>query len=412
MALKERCLNPAQPDRRMLAIESKWSNVHVIAKQADPIKRRFLSGIAEQARNHINANRHQMDKMFPGWKLIVEGAKSRMSPKQLAAREQVVAADIATFTTQIVDTVVDSYEQDILFDITTMRVMNGPTAFVLTETETQLDAADSGFYEAGSNLADGIDPDYLDCPAECATGKRVGYENALTTITAVCKRGWSDASLTAQQDAVSQFNLDLMARLQSILQREIRREWQAEAIALMIANAGAGNVTWVADAPAGAPWTSLDPKVWKETLFLVAWMEAAANIFGNADNREREPNFAVGDVRTMRRFGEMKSFSIDSALPGLAPQRPEEFSNLFGTLKTSDASFYRLPLGIAANTLLVGLKRDDKPGQLQLPFVDMFAIEEWTDPETACTKIGAQSRHGQHTSRPGYFSVINITPEV
>ena len=117
MALKERCLNPAQPDRRMLAIESKWAGVNIIKKQEDPVKRRFLSAIAEQTRNHIYANRHQMDKMFPGWKYIVENVKSRMSEKQLAAREQVVAADIATFTTQIVDTVVDSYEQDILFDI-------------------------------------------------------------------------------------------------------------------------------------------------------------------------------------------------------------------------------------------------------------------------------------------------------
>ena len=401
------CLDPADlSDRRVAAIESRWAPVNRIGKQKDPYQKRFLACVAEQMKAHIAANWHQRNRLFKGWEDVCHEARSQMS-----AQEQVVAADIATFTTQIVDTVLDAYEQNILFDITTMRVMPGPTAFVLTETETQMDASDSGFYEAGSNLADGIDPDYADCPTECEIGKRVGYENALTTITAVCKRLWSNASLTAQQDALSQFNLPLMDRLRSIARKEIRREWQAEAIALMIANAGAGNVTWTADAPAGSAYVDLDPKVYKETLFSIAWVNAAANIFTHADNREMEPNFGVCDVRTGRRFSELQEFSVDVALPALDPFTQVSGTGLFGSLK-SGPSIYRLPLGIAANTLLVGLKRDDKPGQLQLPFVDMFDIAEHTHPDTACTDIGVQSRHGQHTSRPGYFSVINITPEV
>ncbi len=407
----EHCLDPSNKHgrtwRKVQAIEAKWDGIQRIDSVKDDNKRRFLSCVAEQMTQHIRENWHNRNRIFPGWQEIVDYAKESMS-----AAEQVVAADIATFTTQIVDTVLDAYEQTILFDVVTMRVMQGPTACVLTETETQLDASNSGFYEAGSNLADGIDPDYSDCPSECETGKRVGYENALTTITAVCKRLWSDASLTAQQDAMSQFNIPLIDRLRSIAIKQIRREWQAEAIALMIANAGAGNVTWVADPPAGSAYVDLDPKRWKETLFSVAWVNAAANIFTNADNREREPNFGIVDVRTGRRFSELQEFSVATAMPGLTPFDPVAGTGIFGNINSTGATIYRLPLGMPANQVLVGLKRDDKPGQMQLPFVDMHLIQEWTDPETACTKVGVQSRHGQHTSRPGYFSVINITPEV
>ena len=408
--MQELVLDPRHPDARFRAVEQRWNPVLRIAKHEDPTKRRLLAAIAEQVRNHVVSNWSRRETLFPGWQQICEASRDRM--RRQGVSEQVVTADIATFTTQIVDTVLDAYESNILMDITTMRVMTGPTAFVLTETETQMDASDSGFYEAGSNLADGIDPDYLDCPTECSTGKRVGYENALTTITADCKRGWSNASLAAQQDALSQFNIDLLDRLEDILDREIMREWQAEAIALMIANAGAGNVTWTADPPAGSAFVDLDPKVWKETLFSVAWVTAAANIYGSADNRERNPNFGVGDVRTMRRLQECKSFAIDSAFGDPHSFGVEEFPNFFGTAVGVGARLYRMPLGIAANTLLVGLKRDDKPGQLQLPYVDSFAMERWIDPETACSKVGMQSRHGRHTSRPGYFSVITITPEV
>lgn len=339
---------------------------------------------------------------------VFEGAK-HWAPRADSLTENVVGSDIATFTTQIIMTIVQLYEKQQIEQLVTFRNMNGPTAYLQTQTAEYADAGT--FYAAGTEISGNLDPDYSNSPGECVVSRKIDWTNSLRSVTAVTKRLSAKYSEVANLDASSQFGVDLHSKLSGLISTQLGREIQQQHIEEMIANAGLSG-SWDAN-PTGL-YSGLDPKVYAETL----WSEA----FRNLDVQARQAidvrrgfNKLAGSPAEVNRLIRLDDFRATNATGFNKPASAqgdggaERFTDVQGAVRGG------IPLlefdFMPANTLMAVVKDDERPSQLHMPFQAIRNLGTFLDPETACYTIGTMTRYATDTPIPNGIGIITITPE-
>tara|TARA_R110001592_G_scaffold72890_7_gene222735 strand:+ start:2318 stop:3496 length:1179 start_codon:yes stop_codon:yes gene_type:complete len=322
--------------------------------------------------------------------------------------ENIVPGDIATFTKQSLAMVDMVFEQIVIDQLVDVRTMDGPTAFVHTMAYQQ---GDAGLYSTGTNFNTGLDPNYADCPSEaeagCQAGAEVDFQLTATTVTADCKRLQARYTVQAEQDLESQYGDSLADRLRNFMATELRREMQGEVIDQLIANAST-TVSW-SQTPTGI-YTSLDPKIYQETLY-DAIQDADNGIFKSADGF-RGANWVAGDPDGLLFLEQLNSFNITSDGADRSDSvrgDVDSYSNKFG-VANHRYDIWKMRF-MPANTLLLGVKSDNpqEVGHIHATYIPVSDLGAFRDPRTACVDMGVMTRYGNATVRPGLFAVVNIT---
>jgi len=327
----------------------------------------------------------------------------------VTANETVTTSAIATMVNQIIATIPMIFEALEIDNLVTTRPSTGPRAFVQTQGFTYTDAG--SLYEAGADLDSNLDPDYSDSPGECQVSRKIGWSNALRTITTVTKRLSAKWSGNAQEDAANVFGVGLPAELRQIIAFEVAREIRQQHLAEMVANAGQ-SASW--NATPGGAYASLDPKVWKETLWSEALTDIQVDMRKSTDIRKGFNRIAarpdeIGRLIKLDTFrAPVASFT---ATPGVGNDvdlvRYQQFVEGMGATDLRVFEYETL----AENTILCVLKDDARPVQLHVPYVALQDLGTFLDPETGCYTIGIKTRYGTDTLLPNGLGVVNITPE-
>ena len=341
-------------------------------------------------------------------KTAFEGAHL-WAPSVANAMETVTTASIATMVNQIIATIPMIFEALQIDNLVTTRPSTGPRAFVQTTSFTYTDAG--SLYEAGADLDANLDPDYADSPGECQVSKKIGWSNALRTINTVTKRLSAKWSGNAAEDAANVFNVGLPSELRQIIAFEIAREIRQQHLAEMVANAGQ-TASWNAT-PAGV-YATLDPAIWKRTLWSEALTDIAVDMRKSVDIRKGFNRIAarpdeIGRLIKLDTFrAPVASFS---AAPGVGNDVDlVRFQRDVEGMGSTDLRVYEYET-LAENTILCVLKDDARPVQLHVPYVALQDLGTFLDPETGCTTIGVKTRYGTDTLLPNGLGVVNITPE-
>ena len=381
------------------SLVEKWGD-HISAKA--PAKRTIVARAMERQYQFIQ------ETMRRGNIAAVFKADRDLFP-QVNLTENIVPADIATFTKQSLAMVDMVFEQIVIDQLVDVRTMDGPTAFVHTMAYKQ---GDAGLYGAGTNFNSGLDPNYADCPGEtaessCAAGSEVDFQLTASTVTADCKRLQARYTVQAEQDLESQYGDSLADRLRNFMATELRREMQGEVIDQLIANAST-TVSW-SQTPAGI-YTSLDPKIYQETLY-DAIQDADNGIFKSADGF-RGANWIAGDPDGLLFLEQLQSFSITSDGADRTDSVRgdiDAYSNKFG-VANHRYDIWKMRF-MPEDTLLLGVKSDNPQeiGHIHATYIPVSDLGAFRDPRTACVDLGVMTRYGNATVRPGLFAVVNIT---
>lgn len=341
-------------------------------------------------------------------KSVFEGIE-HWAPTVDSLTENVVGSDIATFTQQIIMTIVQLYEKLQIEQLVTFRNMNGPTAYLQTQTAEYADAG--AFYEAGTEISGNLDPDYSNSPGECVVSRKIDFSNSLRSVTAVTKRLSAKYSEIARLDAESQFGIDLPSKLAGLISTQLSREIQQQHIEEMIANAGL-SASWNAT-PTGL-YSGLDPAVYAATLWSGAWRNLDVQARQAIDVRRGFNRLAGSPVEVNR----LISLDTFRATQDTGFNKPADMQGNGGVTRFNNvqgSSRDGMPLlefdFMPANTLLGVVKDDERPSQLHMPYQAIRGLGTFLDPETACYTIGTMTRYATDTPIANGLGVITITPE-
>lgn len=331
--------------------------------------------------------------------------------------ESTLIANIDRLPTQTLAIVRDVFERFAIDELVSMRTMDGPQAYIQT---IGFDASNDGVIDidgvAGADNAAGfkfnaiMEPDYSDCPTECAASNGVDFDVAVTTLDAACKRLQGKFSVMAEQDAASQYGMNLGDELRRFMGVQMAREIQAEVLALITSSA-ATSLTFASAIPGGSVYVNLDPRVYARTLY--EKIEDANNgIFKHSDGR-RGANWLAGDPDSINRLAKLEDFSIISrdnvARSAAGEGEISQHSNLMGVANERYKT-YKFPF-MQANTILMGVKSEDadEVGFVHATYIPLTDLGTHRDPSNACVQVGATTRYANKVLRPGMFAKITIS---
>jgi hypothetical protein len=351
-----------------------------------------------QARGELNA-KHK------GYGFIYESVRQEM------ATEANVSSDFQILSSQILVTFADIFERFHIEDLVSVFSMTAPRSYI--ERQQLRYADDSEFYEAGDRITDNIDPDYADSPGECQVANKVKMTNTLEPITAVTKRLAAEWSIQAEDDSRAMFGINLRGSLAGAMADIISRAYQQEHLLAMVADAG--QLTTWNETPQGV-YTTLDPNLWRNTLYSQAVVDIDVLMRNDADVRIGS-NVIAGDATQIARFQRFDQFRSPStgSFPSVAAQTPNASVSQAGYLQDTPLAVAKMLTEFTympANRLLVVRKDDARPARSHAPrsYAASTDLGELTDPETGCRRIGIQARAGQLTTLDKAIGLITITP--
>jgi hypothetical protein len=169
----------------------------------------------------------------------------------------------------------------------------------------------------------------------------------------------------------------------------------------MADGATAGNVNWSINAPASAPWTSLDPKIYKATLY-DAMVDANNLIY---KKRYMDATWAVADADTCTRLEKLEGFKLAE---GVDPMEKTIGVILFGTLKNR-WTIYKNPWFVA-NKILMGYKGNDwfETGAVYMPYIPFWATPTLYDPDDFTPRKGVMSRFGKRVVVGDCYATVTL----
>lgn len=391
------------------AIVNKWAPILEGIKNEE--KRRWVAHNLENQHKFLESSyaNGTLGHHFYGEAAFLGGRRS--------LEESTLIANIDRLPTQTLAIVRDVFERFAIDELVSMRTMDGPQAYIQT---IGFDASNAGVIDANNdNNPDNaagfkfnaiMEPDYSDCPTECAASNGVDFDVAVTTLDAACKRLQGKFSVMAEQDAASQYGMNLGDELRRFMGVQMAREIQAEVLALITSSA-ATSLTFASAIPGGSVYANLDPRVYARTLY--EKIEDANNgIFKHSDGR-RGANWLAGDPDSINRLAKLEDFSIisrDSVARSAAGEGEiSQHSNLMGVANERYKT-YKFPF-MQANTILMGVKSEDadEVGFVHATYIPLTDLGTHRDPSNACVQVGATTRYANKVLRPGMFAKITIS---
>jgi hypothetical protein len=243
--------------------------------------------------------------------------------------------------------------------------------------------------------------DYADRTPETGEVAEVNFDIGSDSVDAEEKALKASWTIEAQQDLKAYHGLDAESELMAVLSDEIIREIDILIIDDMTANATAGNVNWNINAPDTAPWTNLDPKVYKATLY-DAIVDANNLIF---KKRYRNATWLVADSDTCTRLEKLEGFklaeTVDDAIFNIGIHQ-------FGVLRNRWV-VYKHPW-YQGNKILVGFKGASwlDTGYVYAPYIPLYTTPLIVHPDTLKPIRGMMSRFGRKVVHGNCFATVTL----
>ena len=205
--------------------------------------------------------------------------------------------------------------------------------------------------------------------------------------------------MEAVQDMYSQFGLRAENELATIVASQIRREIEIEIAYALLAGASAGNVNWSASVPGSAPWTTLNPKDWAETM-VDAMIDADTFVW---NKRWSSTNWAVMSGAAVARLEKLDSFKGD-----VGEQKANLGLTRAGVLR-SRWTVYKAA-AFPDNKILVGYKGDSflESGFVHCPYIPLYKTPLFVDPDSLEQKQAAMSRYGNKVLEGDCYATVTI----
>lgn len=326
----------------------------------------------------------------------------RINPEQLL-QEQTTTADIATWTNTALALIRRIWPRLFANQLASVQPMRGPTTRAHTLDFVYCSSGET-YSPSGSTYSSvypNEDPDYSDCPAECAEPNRLCLRLTSATITAECKSLAAEWSAQASQDLDSQYGLNLEGEMDKISGMQIEREINRTVIN-GVANAATTNTTWTSTQPA-APnaWSNATPRQYAESIF-DAICDADNQIFTRV---YEHANVILCGATFANRLRKLNSFRSLDTVAG--ESRVVSGPNLFGVLNEQYRCFHD-PF-YTADGAIVAHKSDNwmYTGYVYLPYVAL-----WSTPliwNTAmCPGKGFMTRFGRYAKNGDFFATVSV----
>lgn len=211
-------------------------------------------------------------------------------------------------------------------------------------------------------------------------------------------------SLRAQQYLQAYRGLDAGTELAAVTAQEITREIDVACIEDMTDGATAGNVNWSILMPSDAYGTTLDPKLYKQTLY-DALVDCNNLIY---KKRYRNATFAVADPDTCTRLEKLEGFKLT---PENDAPDSEIFNigvTLFGTLKNR-WRIYKHPW-YRANTILMGYRGTEwfEAGYVYAPWIPFWASPTVVDTSDLSFSRAIMSSAGKKMLVGDCFATVTL----
>jgi hypothetical protein len=242
---------------------------------------------------------------------------------------------------------------------------------------------------------------YADRTPETGEIAEVNFDISSVAVDAEEKALKAKWTIEAQQDLKAYHGLNAEDELMIVLSDEIIREIDMIIIDDMVANATSGNVNWNINAPAEVPWTNLDPKVYKATLY-DAIVDANNLIFRK---RYRNATWIVADSDVCTRLEKLEGFkleeTVDDAVFNIGIHR-------FGVLKNRFV-IYKHPW-FQTNMMLLGFKGASwlDTGYVYAPYIPLYTTPLLIDPNTMQPVRGMMSRFAKKCVQGDCFATVTL----
>ena len=244
------------------------------------------------------------------------------------------------------------------------------------------------------------DPDYAD-RVPGGDVKEVTFRIASESVTAKEKALKAKWQIETQQDLKAYHGEDAESLLMGVTANEIIRETDMEIILDIEANAGAGNVNWSYTVPTTGAYASLDPKVYKETLY-DALTDANNLIFKKIF---RNASWILADADTCARLEKLEKFKL---FEGADAQTENIGIIRFGTL-AQKYKVYKHPW-FTANKILMGYNGGSwiETGYVHSPYIPIYTTPLIFDPNDMTPRRGIMTRFAKKMVRSGFFATITL----
>ena len=315
------------------------------------------------------------------------------------------APAFTTFAYPLVRRIMPRLIANELVSVQPMTQPTGKVWYMDTYYSPAVPGTDSPGGGADRSVAATFNKDYGNSPGEGASGvKEVHFRLSSVDVTADSKKLKTTWTIEAEQDIMAYHGLNVADELLNIMSDELVREIDRTLIADMLATAGAGNVNWAKSRPASGAYSTIDPKIYDETIW-DAIIDADLLVF---KKRYRKTSWLVAGPDVCARFEKLNKFRSAFANPTEAQLAIQHGVHLFGTLSTR-WTVYCDPW-FEADKILLGYKGGSflEAGYVYSPYIPVFTTPTWMDPATFKTVRGMMSRYAKHNVVPELYATVTL----
>jgi len=232
--------------------------------------------------------------------------------------------------------------------------------------------------------------------------QEITFKISSESVTAKEKALKAKWQLETQQDLKAYHGEDAETLLMGVTANEIIRETDMEIILDIESNVGAGNVNWSYTVPTTGTYSSLDPKIYKETLY---------NAITDANNLVfkkifRNATWILADPDVCARLEKLEKFKL---FEGADAQTQNIGVIRFGTL-AQKYKVYKHPW-FTANKILMGYNGPSwiETGYVYAPYIPIYTTPLIIDPDDFTPRRGVMTRFAKKMVRSGFFATITLT---
>lgn len=253
----------------------------------------------------------------------------------------------------------------------------------------------------GERVDSGSDEDYADREPG-ASVPEITFQITSASVTAKEKALKAKWHLETQQDLLAYHGEDAETILMAATSSEIVRETDMEIILDIVTNATAGNVNWCYNVPTSGPYSNLDPKVYKETLY-DAITDCNNLIFKKVF---RNATWLLADPDTCARLEKLEKFKL---FEGADAQTEAMGVIRFGTLATKYKVYKSA--WFTPNKILMGYKGTSwiETGYVYAPYIPLYTTPLIVDPDDFTPRRGVMTRFAKKVVNGNFFGTVTLT---
>lgn len=331
---------------------------------------------------------------------LMDNFQAEVAKNSHALQEQAITtANVATFTNKSLAMIRKIWPRLFAWEFLSVIPMSGNTVSV-PSIDHRYDSS-GGAYAAGTSIYASEDPAYSDDLGEGVAPRKLDFNITRATVTATAKKVLTDWTVESEQDARSQYGLNIQPEMMGILAKQIEREVNRELIDAVDA-AATTNTNWDSTQPTTGIWSNAVPNDYNKTL-THAIVDANTEIFNRV---YEDANVMICGSTFAERLEKLSEFRLEKsdAYSGRVVQGPNLFGTLKGKIKVFKDPFY------TADKAILGYKSDNwmYVGYAYLPYVPLWKSEKIAS-TTFTFAQGMMTRYGTYAKNGDFFATVTVT---